>query len=144
MTLVKWNPNRSIISDFDRIFDNIFNSDFPIYSQGTSYSLAVDIKETEKQYILSADMPGLNKKDISIEVHDGIITIKGERSEEENNSHEGYQIHERQFGLFNRSFRVPDNVTEDKISAKFTNGELFITLPKTNEIKTAGKQIKIN
>ena len=62
MTLVKWNPNRSIISDFDRIFDNIFNTDFPIYSQRTSYSLAVDIKETEKQYILSADMPGLNKK----------------------------------------------------------------------------------
>ena len=144
MTLVKWNPNRSIISDFDRIFDNIFNTDFPIYSQGTSYSLAVDIKETEKQYTLSADMPGLNKKDVSIEVHDGIITIKGERSKGEDNSYDGYQIHERQFGSFNRSFRVPDNVIEDKIAAKFTNGELFITLPKTKEIKTTGKQIKIN
>ena len=144
MTLVKWNPNRSIISDFDRIFDNIFNIDFPIYSQGTSYSIAVDIKETEKQYILSADVPGLNKKDVSIEVHDGIITIKGERSKEEDNSYDGYQINERQFGSFNRSFRVPDNVIEDKIAAKFTNGELFITLPKTKEIKKTGKQIKIN
>ena len=68
MTLVKWNPNRSLISDFDRIFDNMLNINFPIYGENNSYSPAVDIHETEKEIILSADMPGLNKKHVSIDV----------------------------------------------------------------------------
>ena len=144
MTLIKWNPNKTLISDFDKVFNNFFNTDFPVYSKEASFSIAVDVKETEKEYTISADIPGLNKKDVSIEVHDGIITIKGERTNEESNSCEDYQLHERQFGSFNRSFRVPDNVLEDKIAAKFTNGELFITLPKAKEIKSEGRQIKIN
>ena len=143
MTLVKWNPNRSLISDFDRIFDNMFNIDLPMHSVGNSYSLAVDIQESEKEFILSADMPGLNKKEVSIDIHDGLITIKGERIKEDKISFDDYRIHERQFGSFNRSFRLPDNVNEDKISAKFTNGELLITLPKSKEIKPEGRQIKI-
>ena len=143
MRLVKWNPNRSLISDFDRIFDNMFNIDLPMNSGGNSYSLAVDIQETEKEFILSADMPGLNKKEVSIDIHDGVITIKGERIKEDKISFDDYRIHERQFGSFNRSFRLPDNVNEDKISAKFTNGELLITLPKSKEIKPEGRQIKI-
>ena len=143
MTLVKWNPNRSLISDFDRIFDKMFNIDLPMHSVESSYSLAVDIQETEKEFILSADMPGLNKKEVSIDIHDGVITIKGERIKEDKISFDDYRIHERQFGSFNRSFRLPDNVNEDKISAKFTNGELLITLPKSKEIKPEGRQIKI-
>jgi len=143
MTLVKWNPKRSLISDFDRIFDNMFNIDLPMHSVGNSYSLAVDIQESEKEFILSADMPGLNKKEVSIDIHDGVITIKGERIKEDKRSFDDYRIHERQFGSFNRSFRLPDNVNEDKISAKFTNGELLITLPKSKEIKPEGRQIKI-
>ncbi len=143
MTLVKWNPKRSLISDFDRIFDNMFNIDLPMNSVGNSYSIAVDIQESEKEFILSADMPGLNKKEVSIDIHDGVITIKGERIKEDKISFDDYRIHERQFGSFNRSFRLPDNVNEDKISAKFTNGELLITLPKSKEIKPEGRQIKI-
>ena len=144
MTLVKWNPNRSLISDFDRIFDNMLNINFPIYGENNSYSPAVDIHETEKEIILSADMPGLNKKHVSIDVHDGVLTIKGERTKENDKPYDSYTIHERQFGSFNRSFRIPDNVNEDKIAAKFNNGELFITLPKTKEMKIEGRQIKIS
>ena len=144
MTLVKWNPNRSLISDFDRIFDNMFNIDIPIRSKENSYYPAVDIEETEKEFILSADMPGLKKKEVTIDIHDGIITIKGERMNEDKSSFNGYHMHERQFGSFNRSFRLPDNVNEDKIAAKFDNGELLITLPKTKEIKPEGRQIKIS
>ena len=144
MTLVKWNPNRSLISDFDRIFDNMFNIDIPIHPKENSYYPAVDIEETEKEFILSADMPGLKKKEVTIDIHDGIITIKGERMNEDKSSFNGYHMHERQFGSFNRSFRLPDNVNEDKIAAKFDNGELLITLPKTKEIKPEGRQIKIS
>lgn len=144
MTLVKWNPNRSLISDFDRIFDNMFNIDIPIHPKESSYYPAVDIEETEKEFILSADMPGLKKKEVTIDIHDGIITIKGERMNEDKSSFNGYRMNERQFGSFNRSFRLPDNVNEDKIAAKFDNGELLITLPKTKEIKPEGRQIKIS
>ena len=144
MTLVKWNPNRSLISDFDRIFDNMFNIDIPIHPKENSYYPAVDIEETEKEFILSAHMPGLKKKEVTIDIHDGIITIKGERMNEDKSSFNGYHMHERQFGSFNRSFRLPDNVNEDKIAAKFDNGELLITLPKTKEIKPEGRQIKIS
>ena len=144
MTLVKWNPNRSLISDFDRIFDNMFNIDIPIHQKESSYYPAVDIEETEKEFILSADMPGLKKKEVTIDIHDGIITIKGERMNEDKSSFNGYRMNERQFGSFNRSFRLPDNVNEDKIAAKFDNGELLITLPKTKEIKPEGRQIKIS
>ena len=144
MTLVKWNPNRSLISDFDRIFDNMFNIDIPIHPKENSYYPAVDIEETEKEFILSADMPGLKKKEVTIDIHDGIITIKGERMNEDKSSFNGYRMHERQFGSFNRSFRLPDNVNEDKIAAKFDNCELLITLPKTKEIKPEGRQIKIS
>ena len=144
MTLVKWNPNRSLISDFDRIFDNMFNIDIPIHPKESSYYPAVDIEETEKEFILSADMPGLKKKEVTIDIHDGVITIKGERMNEDKSSFSGYRMHERQFGSFNRSFRLPDNVNEDKIAAKFDNGELLITLPKTKEIKPEGRQIKIS
>ena len=144
MTLVKWNPNRSLISDFDRIFDNMFNIDIPIHPKENSYYPAVDIEETEKEFILSADMPGLKKKEVTIDIHDGIITIKGERMNEDKSSFNGYRMNERQFGSFNRSFRLPDNVNEDKIAAKFDNGELLITLPKTKEIKPEGRQIKIS
>ena len=143
MTLVKWNPNKRLISDFDRIFDSMLNIDFRLHHAGNSYSPAMDVHETEKEFFLSADMPGLNKKDISIDVHDGVITIKGERIKEDKESFDSYRIHERQFGSFNRSFRLPDNVNEGKIAAKFTNGELMITLPKTKEIKPEGRQIKI-
>ena len=143
MTLVKWNPKSSLITDYDRIIDNMFNIDFPIYSTGNSYCPAVDIHETENEFILSADMPGLNKKDVSLDIHDGVITIKGERIKRDDKSYDSYKIHERQFGSFNRSFRLTDNVNEGKIAAKFTNGELMITLPKTKEIKPEGRQIKI-
>ena len=143
MTLVKWNPNRSLISEFDSIFDSMFNTDFPLYKEKKSYSLSVDINETEKEVVLTADMPGLDKKGVSIDVHDGILTIKGERLKNDEESFNGYQLHERQFGSFNRSFRLPENVNEDKIGAKFTNGELKITLPKIKNIKPEGRQIKI-
>ena len=89
-------------------------------------------------------MPGLKKKEVTIDIHDGIITIKGERMNEDKSSFNGYRMNERQFGSFNRSFRLPDNVNEDKIAAKFDNGELLITLPKTKEIKPEGRQIKIS
>ena len=144
MTLVKWNPTRSLMTDFDRIFDSMFTHDLPQFSSTKSWMLAVDVNETETEFFLSADMPGLDKKDVSVDIHDGVITIKGERAIDNEKSSDGYQIRERQLGSFNRSFRLPDNVNEDKVTAKFKNGVLSVTLPKTKEILPEGLQIKIS
>ena len=144
MTLVKWNPTRSLMTDFDRIFDSMFTHDLPQFSSTKSWMLAVDVNETETEFFLSADMPGLDKKDVSVDIHDGVITIKGERTIDNEKSTDGYRIRERQLGSFNRSFRLPDNVNEDKVAAKFKNGVLTVTLPKTKEILTEGRQIKIS
>ena len=144
MTLVKWNPTRSLMTDFDRIFDSMFSPGWPRLSAGQSWMLAVDVYETEKEFFLSADMPGLDKNDVSVDIHDGVITIKGERAIDNEKSSDGYRIRERQLGSFNRSFRLPDNVNEDKVAAKFKNGVLTVTLPKTKEILPEGRQIKIS
>ena len=144
MTLVKWNPTRNVMTDFDRIFDSMFTNDLPRSSLAESWMPAVDVNETETEYLLSADIPGLDKKDVSIDIHDGIITIKGERAIDNEKSTDDYRIRERQLGSFNRSFRLPDNVNEVKVAAKFKNGVLTITLPKTKEIIPEGRQIKIS
>jgi HSP20 family protein len=144
MTLVKWNPTRSLMTDFDRIFDSRFSRDLPRFPLAQSWTPAVDVNETETEFFLSADMPGLDKKDVSVDIHDGVITIKGERDIDNEKSTDGYRIRERQLGSFNRSFRLPDNVNEDKVAAKFKNGVLTVTLPKTKENLPEGRQIKIS
>ena len=144
MTLVKWNPTRSLMTDFDRIFDSMFTHDLPQFSSTNSWTPAIDVNETETKFFLSADMPGLDKKDVSIDIHDGVIIIKGESAIDNKKSTDDYRIRERQLGSFNRSFRLPDNVNEDKVSAKFKNGVLTVTLPKTKEIIPDGRQIKIS
>ena len=144
MTLVKWNPTRSLITDFDRIFDRMFTHDSPRLSSAQSCMPAVDVTETETEFLLSADMPGLDKKDVSIDIHDGVITIKGESAIDNEKSTDDYRIRERQFGSFNRSFRLPDNVNKVKVVAKFKNGVLKITLPKAKEVLPEGRRIKIS
>ena len=144
MTLVKWNPPRSLMTDFDRIFDSMFTNDLQRLSLPQSWMPAVDVNETETKFLLSADIPGLDKKDVSIDIHDGIITIKGERAIDNEKSTDDYRIRERQLGSFNRSFRLPDNVNEVKVAAKFKNGVLKVTLPKTKEVIPEGRQIKIS
>ena len=144
MTLVKWNPTRSLITDFDRIFDSMFTHDSPRLSLAQSSMPAVDVTETETEFLLSADMPGLDKKDVSIDIHDGVITIKGESAIDYEKSTDDYRIRERQLGSFNRSFRLPDNVNEVKVAAKFKNGVLMITLPKAKEVLPEGRRIKIS
>ena len=144
MTLVKWNPTRSLMTDFDQIFDSMFTRDLPQFPSAQSWTPAVDVNETETEFFLSADMPGLDKKDVSIDIHDGVITIKGESAIENKKSTDDYRIRERQLGSFNRSFRLPDNVNEVKVAAKFKNGVLKITLPKAKEVLPEGRRIKIS
>lgn len=117
------------VFNIDSLFDNFFNDSFmPAFFTGDT-QMRVDVKENEKEYIVEADLPGIKKEEINVELNNDRLTISVERNEEINEEKENYIRRERRSGSFCRSFYV-ENVLEDKISAKFENGVLSMVLPK--------------
>lgn len=104
---------------------------------------AVDVAETAKGYEITAELPGLDEKNIEVKLADGMLTIKGEKKDEREEKRKGYQLSERRYGSFQRSFTVPDGVDADKIEAAFKNGVLTVILPKTPEALKSEKKIEI-
>jgi HSP20 family protein len=105
---------------------------------------AVDVVETDTAYEIKADLPGMDEKDVEVHLANGGLTIKGEKQEEKEEKQKDYYLHERHFGSFERSFRMPDGVDAAKIEANFKNGVLTVTLPKTVEAQAAPKKIPVN
>ncbi|MBD3315623.1 MAG: Hsp20 family protein [Chitinivibrionales bacterium] len=106
---------------------------------------AVDIEEEEDAYRLHADVPGLQKEDIKITVHKGLLTIEGERKENKKERKKGRFYHyERSFGAFSRSFRLPDNVDAARIKAHYRDGTLELELKKAPESKPRSIEVKVN
>ncbi len=103
---------------------------------------AVDIYETDAAVVVKAEIPGVDKDQISIEVKDGILTLRGERKFEKEIKEENYHRMERSYGAFVRSFAVPNTVDSDKIAAKLKDGVLEVQLPKAEKAKP--KQIKVD
>lgn len=101
-----------------------------------------DVKETDKELLVHAELPGVKKEDIHIELQNGILTISGERKEEKKEEKEKYHRVERNYGRFARSVAVPEGVTEDQVKAKIENGVLEVAIPKP-PAKPAPKQIPI-
>ena len=104
---------------------------------------AVDIAEKEKEYEITAELPGMDEKNIDVKFADGVLTIKGEKTEEKEEKKKDYYLSERRFGLFQRSFQVPDGVDADKLEASFKNGVLTVVLPKSPEAQRREKKIPI-
>ena len=94
---------------------------------------AVDIREEDNQYLLTADIPGVNRKDIEITLEEGVLTVKGERNTETDVSEQGYRRRERTHGTFMRQFTLPDTVNATGISASARDGVLEITIPKQDK-----------
>ena len=124
------------------IFDYFFSDDFyPTVYEGFS-SFRADIKETDKKYVIEAEMPGLTKDDVQIELQDDIMTIHAEKNEQKNEDNGSVVRRERRYGSFCRSFRV-ENINGDEIRAKFENGVLKIDLPKMEKVQEQKQQIEI-
>ena len=104
---------------------------------------AVDFAETEKGYEVTAELPGMDEKNIEVKFVDGVLTIKGEKQEEKEENERDYHLQERRFGSFERYFRLPDSVDKDKIEATFKKGLLTVTLPKSTEAQKAEKKIEV-
>ena len=103
----------------------------------------VDIAETDKAFEIKAEIPEVNKEDVKVSVHNGVLTIQGERKQEKEEKGKRYHRIERYYGSFTRSFTLPDNVDETKISASFKDGVLNLQIQKTEEVKPKSIEIKV-
>ena len=143
MTLVKWTPTRSITTDFDRMLNNIFNDGWNGMPSNKPNAIAVDVNENDKAFIMTADFPGFDKKDVSLKAEESVLTLSANRDSDIESNDGSYRIRERRTGSFCRSFNLPENVLVENINAKFKNGSLTITIPKAEEVKPDIHQIKI-
>ena len=146
MTLIKWQPKpMNVFDDMDTMIHSFFNTDWNFPVRDTqNWSPAVDVKETDNLFVLTADIPGLTKKDIKVNVANGKLSISGERTYETDQENDNYHYRERRFGTFDRSFKLPDTVDEEKISASFKNGILNVALPKHENILPKEREIKVS
>lgn len=124
--------------------DEFFKSDWVTSFDETPWSFHVDIEETDKEYVVKADLPGMNEKDIKVEVNDNILTISGSRTEKREEKNKNYHRIERFSGSFCRSFEIPREIDANKAKAEYKNGVLSIVLPKVGESKTKKIDVKIS
>jgi HSP20 family protein len=147
MNLVKWNPWREMdtfSNRFDRFFDGGF---FPALSFSEDSGLrdwrpVVDIYDEDDKIVIKAEIPGVDKDKINVDVKDGILTLTGERSYENDVKEENYHRRERAYGKFQRSFALAEGLNPDKIDADYKDGVLRIEIPKPEEKKP--KKIEIH
>ena len=135
MNLVKWNPWGETEAYEDRIGRIFGNSYVPESWLGDgesqmNWNPAVDVYDNDNSFIIQVELPGLEKKDIEIDVKDGVLTLKGERSSDKEWKDEKYYRRERAFGKFQRAFKLPSDIDPEKVKADFKNGVLKIEIPK--------------
>jgi HSP20 family protein len=128
------------------LWSSLFDDDFfPVVSQRNTSMPAVNIKEDEKKFILDLAVPGIDKKDLKIEMHEDVITISSENKNEKEETHDGFKRREFSYSSFCRSFYLPDNVNKEKIGASYKDGILTVELPKEEEEKTKiSREVKIS
>ena len=103
----------------------------------------MDLVEHEKAFMLTAELPGLDEKDVEVKIANGVLTVKGEKSEDKEEKTRGFHMRERRFGAFERALRIPDMVEMDKIEATFKKGVLTVKMPKTAEAQKPVKKIAV-
>jgi HSP20 family protein len=144
-------PVGTLRSEMDRLFDTFLGGALPTFpslfgpgvGRGATLMPRMDVRETDKEIIIEAELPGLEEKDISLTLQNGILTVGGEKKSRYDEEKENYRVMERSYGSFQRSLRVPDTVDEDKVAAHFENGILKVTLPKRPELVGSPRKIEI-
>jgi HSP20 family protein len=131
---------------FSPFLSNLFDDDFfPVLTNRTSSMPAVNIKENEKSFLLELAVPGMDKKNLKIDINEDVLTISSESSNESEEEKDGYKRKEFSYSSFCRSFYIPDNVNKEKIEANYKDGILNVELPKVEEEKNKiTRQIKIS
>jgi HSP20 family protein len=136
MTLMKyepWNLLDQIRREMDRAVDTRTAEGSSVAT--SDWVPAVDIKEEKDSFVIVADIPGVDPKDIEVHMENGMLTIKGEKESEKKEEREGYKRVERSFGSFYRRFSLPDTADAEKISAKSNNGVLEVRIAKQEQVQ---------
>lgn len=149
-------PLASARRDIDRFFESLAPGvpramDFDPFRQlGSVFEVGygdmvphVEVSEAQKSYEISAELPGVDEKDVSVSLQDHLLTMSGEKKCEREEEKKGYLMSERRYGSFRRAIRVPDDVDENKITAKFDKGVMTISLPKSASAKRKGRRIPV-
>ena len=124
------------------MFDEFFREPFMPALFSASNPIKTDIRENEKEYVVEAEIPGAKKEDIKLELRDDVLTISVEHKDEVNEERNNYIRKERRYGSYSRSFQV-QNVCNEDVTAKYENGILAVTLPKSEEVKETKHNIDI-
>ena len=142
MTIVRWEPLRefsTLQNEMNRLFNTVFDAPTSAGNGGGGtlrrWMPAMDLLETEDQFVLRADLPGMSEEDVSIELEDTTLTISGQRKAEHEERSEGAYRVERAFGAFSRSLTLPQGVDPDAVTAGFDKGVLELRVPKSEERK---------
>ena len=134
--------------EMDRLFDDFFRGiDVPGFGEASGFlSPAIDVAETERGLEVTAELPGIDKKDIEVDIHDGLLTIKAERQQEteKTDDKKAYRLTERSYGTFLRRFSLPFEVDDTKVEATFTDGVLKLDIPRAPESERKAKRISID
>ena len=146
----EYDPFRDFQREMNRLFDDFF-ADFPSVSRWGDRELVsavfrprVDVSETDKEVKVSAELPGMDEKDITVEMDDAAITIRGEKKEEQEDRGKNWYRREQSYGSFQRVIPLPASVDGEKAKAKFKKGVLRITVPKREEEQAKRKAITID
>ena len=152
MTLVKWqrpsangHKNNQLIynSPLSELFDNFFREHL-LTNEYAQFVPAVNVSEEEKKYFVELSAPGFEKNDFKIELNDGVLTVSGKHQAEKEIKEKAFTRKEFNYGAFQRSFSLPEEINETEIEAKYENGILKVVLPKKEESKKTSKEIIIS
>jgi len=146
MELVPWRTFGelgSIRREMDRFWNRALGETPFARTFAEEWTPRVDLSETKDNFVVKAELPGLDAKDVNVSISGNVVTIKGEKKKEEEKKDEHHHYVERYYGSFQRSFQLPLNVKSDKIEATFDKGVLKVTLPKTEEAKKKEIEIKV-
>ena len=148
MALVRWQPFHEL-EDIQARLNRLF-SGVGLSASGderfsfTAWAPAVDIEETEREYLVKADLPEVKKEDVKVTVDDGVLTIEGERKQEKEEKNKRFHKIERAYGKFVRRFELPTEVDAAKVQAEFKEGVLNVHLPKSSNGTPKTIQVKVN
>jgi len=133
--LVPWRGMDALRQEMERVFDRFFEPRWDEFEAGGAWAPKLDVSETKDAYMVKAEIPGVDQKDLSVSLQNQILTIKGEKHKEKEEKDEKYHRVERSWGEFTRAIALPGAADTEKVNATFKDGVLTITLPKTPAAK---------
>lgn len=146
MALVKWTPFGDLSTlrrEMDRLFDRFVGEMPRLDWSGMGWTPRLDLTETKESLVVKAELPGLDVKDLDINISGNTLTLKGEKRQAKEEQDEHHHLVERSYGAFARTVELPATVAADKVKAAFKSGVLTITLPKTEEAKRKAISIEV-